>query len=176
MSVTNLECDFFFNIILHTVIAQILVIVLKESSFEGKFLLIINLPGYTLFDSTPCGWDVWDGPCFSISSSLFYFLTTTTPNPNEKEMSIRQRFSHALLRQLTRHLRLANHPLFGTRLYILPLNWDTLMKIRLTLCWVEDHNVMNLDYWNIVKLFSFYCKRCHPIEYNMKPKDYILYL
>ena len=91
-------------------------------------------------------------------------------------MSIRQKFSKALLRQLTRHLRLANHPLFGTRLYILPLNWDTTMKIRLTLCWVEGHHVMSLDYWNVLKLFLQYCKQLYPIEYNMKLQSYTLYL
>ena len=91
-------------------------------------------------------------------------------------MSIRQKFSKTLLRQLTRHLRLANHPLFGTRLYILPLDRDTTMKIRLTLCWVEGHHVMNLDYWNVLKLFLQYCKQLYPIEYNMKLQSYTLYL
>ena len=91
-------------------------------------------------------------------------------------MSIHQQFSKALLRQLIRHLRLANHPLFGTRLYILPLDWDTLMKIRLTLCWVEGHHVMILDYWNLLKIFLQYCKRLYPIEYKRKKQGYILYL
>ena len=91
-------------------------------------------------------------------------------------MSIRQKFSKILLRQLTRHLRLANHRLFGTRLYILPLNWDTTMKIRLTLSWVEGHHVNSLDYWGILKLFLQYCKRLYPIEYQKKKQGYILCL
>ena len=91
-------------------------------------------------------------------------------------MSIRQKFSKILLRQLTRHLRLANHPKFGTDLYILPLDWDTLMKIRLTLCWVEGHHVMILGYWKLLKIFLQYCKRLHPIEYKRKQQDYILFV
>ena len=30
-------------------------IILEENESQGKFLLIINLPGYVLFDSTPSG-------------------------------------------------------------------------------------------------------------------------
>ena len=91
-------------------------------------------------------------------------------------MSIRQQFSKTLLRQLSRHLRLANHPKFGTGLYILPDDWDTTMKIRLTLCWVEGHHVMSLDYWNVLKIFLQYCKRLYPIEYKRKKQGYILCL
>ena len=31
------------------------VIILEENDSQGNFLLIINLPGYVLFDSTPSG-------------------------------------------------------------------------------------------------------------------------
>ena len=90
--------------------------------------------------------------------------------------SIRQRFLRSLLRQLTRHLRHANHRLFGTRLYILPLDWDTLMTIKLTLSLVEGHGVFRLDYWGVLQLFERYCKQCYPIEYNIKRQRYIVYL
>ena len=91
-------------------------------------------------------------------------------------MSIRQQFYKALLRLLTRHVRLANHPKFGTDLYILPLEWETTMQIRLTLSWVEGHHVMSLGYWFVLRIFLQYCKRLHPIEYKRKEQGYILYL
>ena len=91
-------------------------------------------------------------------------------------MSIRQAFLDSLLRQLTRHLHHANHRRFGTQLYILPLNWDTMMKIRLTLSWIEGHRVFHLDYWGVLKVFKRYCREHYPIEYNKKRQRYVVYL
>ena len=106
------------------------------------------------------------------------FDTTTHPKPFDAQnrprdrMRIPIRFLRVLLKMLVRHLRLANNPKFGTRLYITPWDHHVLNKIRLTLSWVEGHRVLHLNYFQVLKLFKKYCRVWYPNYYSLRLEGY----
>ena len=118
-------------------------------------------------------------------SSLFYFLSTTTPPPKLKEMSRvnkktshkhrknvkmgwRVQFKSSLIKCLHQHLRRTIHPRFGKRLLIVPFDCFVVRKIRLVLSWVVGGHVFHLNYWGVLHLFEMYCEMLFPNEYNHK--------
>ena len=106
------------------------------------------------------------------------FDTPTPPTPFDAQnrprdrMRIPIRFLRVLLKMLVRHLRLANNPKFGTRLYITPWDHHVLNKIRLTLSWVEGHRVLYLNYFQVLKLFKKYCRVWYRNYYNLRVQGY----
>ena len=86
------------------------------------------------------------------------------------QMLIQDRFKHTLLHQLSRYLHLGTHVGYDihTELYITPWNTSTVMKIQLTLSWVEGHRVFYLSYYQILTLFKSYCKLYYPELYNKR--------
>ena len=143
-----------------------------------------------IFDLTPLGWEINIGVTdyhdfrsddhFSISSQLQPQLSnhkemsqvkkTVCKKRKNDNMGWRDRFKISLRRCLHQHLRRETHPLFGTRLYIVPFNSHVLMKIRLILSWVDDGHVLKLNYWGVLHLFEYYCDLLFPNEYNHKLK------
>ena len=82
-------------------------------------------------------------------------------------MKIQHRFLRVLLQMLVRHLRID-----GTSLSITPLNRRTLMRIRLTISWMEGHRVMYLGDQQILLLFKRYCNEWYPNYYNLRSLGY----
>ena len=82
--------------------------------------------------------------------------------------SCRNIFEESLWKVFVQHLRLQNHFLFGTRLYITPLNSYILWKVRLVLSMVEGSRILKLNYWGVLKLFEHHCSICFPEEYTRK--------
>ena len=87
-------------------------------------------------------------------------------------MKIQHRFLRVLLQMLVRHLRLQRDPYHGTSLSITPWNQRTLMRIRLTISWVEGHRVMYLGDQQILLLFKRYCNEWYPNYYNLRSLGY----
>ena len=73
-----------------------------------------------------------------------------------------------LKKQLILHLRVADNPKFGKRLYMTPFSYDTLMSIRITLAPVVGDHVFQLNYFEVLEEFKSYCLFFFPVLYRMR--------
>ena len=95
--------------------------------------------------------------------------------PPKNRMNVRLRFLRALFKGLLHHLHLGTlirNTTSGPRLYITPWDNHTMMKIRLTLSWVEGHRVLYLGDCQILLLFKYYCRKWYPNYYNLRFQGY----
>ena len=74
-------------------------------------------------------------------------------------------FLLSLKELLVLHLRVADNPKFGTRMYITPFDSSVTTKIRHLLSTVEGQYVFDLQYFKLLELFKNYCMFFYPIHY-----------
>jgi len=87
-------------------------------------------------------------------------------------ISIQDIFKHTLLQQMTRYLHFDKYPGLHVKvndmgIHITPRDPRTMMKIRLTLSWMEGHRVFYLSYAQLLMIFKSYCIQYYPMFYNL---------
>ena len=111
-----------------------------------------------------------------------FFVTVPSRHFSISEQSqpnmITEGFKISLKELLVLHLRVADNPKFGTRMYITPFDSCVTMKVRRLLSTVEGHYVFDLHYFELLELFKIYCQFFFPIHFYKRFMgiEYIGYL